>query len=89
MTPYFTPILPKTLIKASQGVLASWAAAGCTTVFDAGIGNIAGWGDFVITEAAVSSVPSPRFHGAVAIQLVGGIGPIIDILTPVPRHHGF
>ncbi|KAF2153443.1 hypothetical protein K461DRAFT_312820 [Myriangium duriaei CBS 260.36] len=61
-------------------LLRSWAEAGCTTVFDAGIGQLTGKSDDIDLTMPIlqSPTPLPRYGGAIAIQALK------DILKPKP-----
>ena len=71
------PRTGETWAKLCKPVIESWAKAGCTTVFDAGIGNLSS-NDFqlmkcVTTSRLISPLPL-RFLGAVSINYIAGGG---------------
>lgn len=59
----FTTVMPTPapaeIVAACSTVLDDWAAAGCTTVYDAGIGSIAGVQDLSINNAAIAKASTP------------------------------
>lgn len=68
------------LVRLGRETLGSWAQAGCTTVFDAGIGVLTGGAADVklIIKMLESQKPLPRFGGAIAIQALN------NIVNPIP-----
>jgi len=88
IAPFLPKLQPHEVLASAREVLRTWASRGITTVFDCGIGHLDGLPDLaLIREAtALRSVgpPLPRFRGAIAIQAIEHLLPVLDILRPPP-----
>jgi predicted amidohydrolase YtcJ len=60
---------PEIMIRYCQQTLEKWASAGCTTIFDAGIGS-GGSSDIPLLKAVTATPPPVRFYGAVSIHIL-------------------
>ncbi|KAK4445677.1 amidohydrolase family-domain-containing protein [Podospora aff. communis PSN243] len=79
-----------TAIKNLGPTLKQWAANGCTTVYDCGLGNMTGSAttDVDHISAALACGNFPRFHGALAIQSIGDVPNFLATNPPPPWNVG-
>jgi len=85
----FLPKLePPQVVAGARHVLQSWASRGITTVFDCGIGHLDGLPDLARIRQVTQMPDLPRFRGAIAIQAIEHLLPMLDVLAPPPWNLG-
>jgi predicted amidohydrolase YtcJ len=60
---------PQELLTMARDTLKGWARKGCTTVYDAAVGSIAGEGDLRLIRALAAEPTCPRITGALIPEL--------------------
>lgn len=65
-----------------QSTLTTWASAGCTTIFDAGIGSVGSTDIPLLKFVTTTSPPPVRFYGAVSVHVLATDANIAPLFQP-------
>jgi predicted amidohydrolase YtcJ len=72
---YFPRPSPKQIAELCRKTMSRWASRGCTSVFDCGIGSVAGAGDVALMRALAGEPESTlRLGGALVAEVATAIG---------------